>query len=189
MSPTRRLCMSLLHHHLSHTPHPSYSKLLYRHRGEGSSSSAVVWTDPGCIDLPTAHGPRLASTVVKRRTLKQQNPQQGECQVERGLDASLCRTWRMCAHTQHPTHSRSATVEGSERKMREVDSQVILLQGRGPSEGRLPGCRRGVPCRRIGAQVDSYTRRSGMRVATKAVGVSVRGARGGSRELRNFSQG
>ena len=42
--------------------------------------------------------------------------------------------------------------------MREVDSQVILLQGRGPSEGRLPGCRRGVPCRRIGAQVDSYTR-------------------------------
>ena len=130
----------------------------------GSSSSAVVWTDPGCIDLPKAHGPRLASTVVKRRTLKQQNPQQGACQVERGLDASLCRTWRMCVHThaelegQHPTRGRSATVEGSQRKIREVDSEVILLQRRGPNEGRLPGCRRGVPCRRIGAQVDSYTR-------------------------------
>ena len=28
----------------------------------GSSSSAVVWTDPGCIGLQIAHGWRLAST-------------------------------------------------------------------------------------------------------------------------------
>ena len=61
-----------------------------------------------------------------------------------------------CAHAraeeQHPTRGPSATVEGSKRKTEqnshEVDSQAILLQGRGPSEGGLPGCPRGVPCRR-----------------------------------------
>ena len=145
----------------------------------GSSSSAVVWTDPGCIGLQIAHGWRLAPTVVKRQAQERPNSQQQTCQVERGLDALGCRTGRRCAHTraefekQHPTRGLSATVEGSERKTKqsshEVDSQTILLQGRGPSEGGLPGCPRGVPCRRA---VDSYTRRSGRRVATEAVGVS-----------------
>ena len=67
-----------------------------------------------------------------------------------------CCTGQRCAHAraeeQHPTRGPSATVEGSKRKTEqnshEVDSQAILLQGRGPSEGGLPGCPRGVPCRR-----------------------------------------
>ena len=50
----------------------------------------------------------------------------------------------------------------------------------------LPGCRRGVSDRRIGAQVDSYIRRSGSRVTTGAVGVSVRGAGRNSRELQKI---
>ena len=163
----------------------------------GSSSSAVVWTDPGCIDLPTAHGWRLSSSVVNRRAHQQQICFHQACQVERGLDASRRCTWRMCTYTQaelkgqHPTsYGRSATVKGSERKTKhnshEVDSHVILLQGRGPSEGGLPACRRGVPDRRIGAQVHSYTHRSGRRVATEAVGVSVRGAGRSSRELQEI---
>ena len=159
----------------------------------GSSSSVVVWADPGCIGLQIAHGWRLAPTVVKRRAKERPSSQQQACQVERGLDALRCRTGQRCAHTraefgeQHPTRGRSATVEGSERKTKqnshEVDSQAILLQGRGPSEGGLPGCPRGVPCRRA---VDSCTHRSGRRVVTEAVGVSVRGARGGSRKLQEF---
>ena len=56
----------------------------------GSSSSAVVWTDPGCIGLQIAHGWRLASTVVKRRAQERPSSQQQTCQVEQGLDALRC---------------------------------------------------------------------------------------------------
>ena len=56
----------------------------------GSSSSAVVWTDPGCIGLLIAHGWRLAPTVVKRRAQERPSSQQQTCQVERGLDALRC---------------------------------------------------------------------------------------------------
>ena len=125
----------------------------------GSSSSAVVWTDPGCIDLPTAHGWSLASTVVNRRAHEQRICFQQACQVERGLDASRRCTWRMCTYTraelegQHPTsYGRSATVKGSERETKhnshEVDSHVILPQGRGPSEGVGEECQTGVSGRK-----------------------------------------
>ena len=46
----------------------------------GSSSSAVVWTDPGCIGLLIAHGWRLAPTVVKRRAQERPSSQQQTCQ-------------------------------------------------------------------------------------------------------------
>ena len=47
----------------------------------GSSSSAVVWTDPGCIGLQIAHGWRLAPTVVKRRAQERPSSQQQACQL------------------------------------------------------------------------------------------------------------
>ena len=99
----------------------------------GSSSSAVVWTDPGCIGLQIAHGWRLAPTVVKRRAQERPSSQQ-----QASLDALRCRTGQRCEHTraefgeQHPTRGRSATVEGSERKTKqnshEVDSQASAMQ-------------------------------------------------------------
>ena len=55
----------------------------------GSTSAAVVWTDPGCIDLQTARGVSLASIVVSSRRTMREN-ESGllvTCQVERGLGA------------------------------------------------------------------------------------------------------
>ena len=91
------------------------------------------------------------------------------------LAAGKC-TRLLQSEGQQPTGGRAVTVRGSEGKTNctcEVDSQVILFDGRGPSEGGLPGSRRGGPWRRTEALVDSSTRRiRAWRVATKASGAS-----------------
>ena len=134
----------------------------------GSSSSAVVWTDPGCIGLLIAHGWRLASTVVKRRAQERPSSQQQTCQVERCLDTLRCVPhWpaRVARTLERKSSTRRVVgllqSKGLERKTEqnshEVDSQAILLQGRGPSECGLPGCPRGVPCRRAVDSLAGHT--------------------------------
>lgn len=124
------------------------------------SPSAVVWTDPGCIDLLTAHGQRLVLPVVKWLAHKQWISSLQACQLEQGLDTSRCCIWCMWMHIwvelegQHLTsYSQPATVKGLERKtkhnLHKVDSDGIELQGRGPSESGLSGCQWRVPERRI----------------------------------------
>ena len=52
----------------------------------------------------------------------------------------------------------------TEQNSHEVDSQAILLQGRGPSEGGLPGCPRGVPCRRAADSLAGQTESGDTRI-------------------------
>ena len=63
---------------------------------------------------------------------------------------------------QHLTGGRSATVKGSEGRtinVQRVDSQAILSERRGPSEGGLPGSARRAMQGAAAALVDSRTRR------------------------------
>ena len=91
------------------------------------------------------------------------------------LAAGKC-TRLLQSEGQQPTGGQAVTVRGSEGKTNctcEVDSQVILFDGRGPSEGRLPGSWRGGPWRHTEALVDSSTRKiRAWRVVTKASGAS-----------------
>ena len=91
------------------------------------------------------------------------------------LAAGKC-TRLLQSEGQQPTGGRAVTVRGSEGKTNctcEVGSQVILFDGRGPSEGGLPGSRRGGPWRCTEVLVDSSTRRMrAWRVTTKASGAS-----------------
>ena len=107
------------------------------------------------------------------------------------LAAGKC-TRLLQSEGQQPTGSRAVTVRGLEGKTNctcEVDSQVILFDGRGPSEGGLPGSRRGGPWRRTEALVDSSTRRIwAWRVATKASGV-IRARQSCAQTPRDFSRG
>ena len=142
----------------------------------GLTLSTVVWTDPGCIDLLIVHG----STRVDGRAETAELTGGGPCRARPGRNT-----------VPHVVCMRADAVKGSERKTQhthEVDSQAILLQGRGLIGGWTPGVSGGVPCRHMEALVDSYTYRirASRRVTTEAVGVSVRGASGGSCKLWIF---
>ena len=133
----------------------------------GSTSAAVVWTDPGCIELVIADGSSSASTTGAETTWTVAcvpgGAWSGRSAVH--LAASKC-TRSLQSVGQQLTGGQADTVRGSEKKTNctsEVDSQVILFDGRrADSQGG-----------RTEPLVDSSTRRiQAWRVATKASGAS-----------------
>ena len=125
----------------------------------GGSGGIVVVSS--CLDGPRVHRPG-DSAWMEARVDSRQVTGAGttklaatDVQVKRGLDALRCVPhWpevRARSSGRAAPDARSVCYSlriGKEdrTKLARGGSQAIQLQGRGPSEGGLPGCLRGVPC-------------------------------------------
>ena len=111
----------------------------------GSSSSAVVWTDPGCIDLQTAHGsslsPRRSSNRRRDNSCRTVSVRLGDtCTPYLAVRGGRTGTARKSSIRQTVDLLQSEDRRGRPSSCTRWTLMAILLQGRESSEDRLPGC-------------------------------------------------
>ena len=137
----------------------------------GGSGGIVVVSS--CLDGPRVHRPADSAWMEARADSRQVTgagttklaatdvpggARPGRITVRAAL-ARVARTLQRKSSTRRVVGLLQS--KGLERKTEqnshEVDSQAILLQGRGPSECGLPWCPRGVPCRRAVDSLAGHT--------------------------------
>ena len=144
----------------------------------GSSSSAVVWTDPGGIDLQTAHGsslsPRRSSNRRRDNSCSTESVRLGDtCTPYLAVRGGRGTAWKSSIR-QTVDLLQSEDRRGRPSSCTRWTLMAILLQGRGSSEDRLPGC----PTRRATQAQTAHgllhpQGQCHCRVATEALGGSV----------------
>ena len=138
----------------------------------GGSGGIVVVSS--CLDGPRVHRPADIAWMEARVDSRQVTGAGTTKLAARDLPgvarpgritvrAALARTLERKSSTRRAVRllqSKDRRGRPNRTRTTEVDSQAILLQGRGPSEGGLPGCPRGVPVisKLISARAYIYTR-------------------------------